>query len=176
MLLRNRKGFTLIELMIVVAILGILAAVAIPAFLKYIKRSKTVEATMNVRKLFDGSVTYFSADHAGSNGFILKARFPTSAALTPAVASINEDKHIVAPSVWDGTKTWQSLQFGVSDPSYFGYQYDTNGMTTNSAMFTTYAFGDLDGDATFSTFIRVGHVTAMEVSGGAGLFINKEIE
>ena len=43
-MLQNRKGFTLIELMIGVAIIGILAAVAVPGFMKYIKDSKTSEA------------------------------------------------------------------------------------------------------------------------------------
>ena len=73
------KGFTLIELMIVVAIIGILAAVAIPAFMKYIRRSKTVEATMNVRKLYDSSVSYYEAEHADSAGTILAKQFPTAA-------------------------------------------------------------------------------------------------
>ena len=56
-LLRRRRGFTLIELMIAVAILGILAAIAIPAFVGYIRRSKTAEATTNVRNIFIGSAT-----------------------------------------------------------------------------------------------------------------------
>ena len=57
--LRSKKGFTLIELMIVVAIIGILAAIAIPNFLRFQAKSKQSEAKTNLGGIFTAEVAYF---------------------------------------------------------------------------------------------------------------------
>ncbi len=56
---RNQKGFTLIELMIVVAIIGILAAIAIPNFLKYQAKARQAEAKINLAGIYVAETSYF---------------------------------------------------------------------------------------------------------------------
>jgi len=58
--IENKKGFTLIELMIVVAIIGILAAIAIPNFLRYQAKSKQAEAKVLLDGVFTSEVSYFA--------------------------------------------------------------------------------------------------------------------
>jgi type IV pilus assembly protein PilA len=65
--LRSKKGFTLIELMIVVAIIGILAAIAIPNFLKFQAKSKQSEAKSNLGAVFTGEVAFFGETNRYGN-------------------------------------------------------------------------------------------------------------
>ena len=58
--LKGQKGFTLIELMIVVAIIGILAAIAIPNFLAYQAKSKQSEAKVALGAIFTSAIAYSS--------------------------------------------------------------------------------------------------------------------
>lgn len=149
-----------------VAASGVLAAIAVPAFLKYLRRAKTAEAVMNLRIIFDSAISYWH-EHG---------RFPATAPLTPAGRTAcfedKSEKMTPGPTDW-AHPTWVELNFAIPDAHYYQYEFISHG-----GQFTARAFGDLDCDGVPSTFERVGSVdpTGEFVSGGPGLWVKDELE
>jgi len=160
--MRRRGGFTLIELMIVVAILAILAVVAVPSFVKYMRRAKTTEAIQMLEHIFRGSVTYFSSPRTNPDGTVADCMFPDDAPPTPADSccegGVDSDADgrcdAAAESVW-AADAWQALSFQMTDHHYYVYSFASQGIN-DAATFSAQANGDLDCDGDLSTFKRSG--------------------
>ena len=180
---RNDHGFTLIELMIVVAIIGILAAVAVPSFIKYIKKAKTAEALGNLEKMYNAARVYYLEDHGQNNVSVTRRMFPTTVGPTPTVSCCNfGDERCEPTASWWTDRTWRSLNFSMDDPHYFRYEFRSSGSGT-AAQFTALAYADLDCDGEFSTF-SMGGVSSYAgsgagsaaMSGTASVFRQKPLE
>ena len=181
MLRRAQAGFTLIELMIVVAIIGILAAVAIPAFMKNARKAKTTEATTNVKKMYDGARSYYEEELNGRGSVVpIAKQFPSSAATTinPTIGTccaLAGKKCAPDSATWTSAG-WQALKFQMTDPFYYSYTFEATG-TDTASQFSARANGDLNCDSVTSTFEMVGQVQSDgTVTGQAGMYKDNELE
>ena len=179
---RRRAGFTLVELMVVVAIIGVLCAVAVPVFMQNVRRAKTTEAPINLERIYSNSRIYIFAAHA-SRGSInpIPLQFPEQQAKSPVPACCGNPGGKCPPNAGDWTSpTWSALSFSVDDPSYFNYEYGSTGssVTGPGSNFTARALGDLNCDTVLSTFELVGTFTAGEhdILGSGGMYINLPTE
>lgn len=188
--MREHKGFTMIELMMVVAIIGILAAVAVPQFEKYIKKSKSSEAPTNLRKIFDGELAYFYEEHTTGGGVIVSRQFVvthTSSSWPPGI-----DKRMGNFTSPD----WNAIKFSADSPSYYLYfadaypfptpypyrppQFDVTSDPPSGIDIgmQVMAIGDLDGDGQYASFRRSAGIKTgeSELELEAGIFILDDLE
>src|ERR1017187_1478170 len=116
---QTQKGFTLIELMIVVAIIGILAAVAIPAYSNYTKKAKFTEVVSAIGGL-KTAIETCSADMgvptnctSGTNGVPTNLGTPLAAGTSSAVTTPVVGKFVAAAGIV-GTPTGTTISISAS--------------------------------------------------------------
>ena len=128
---KSNKGFTLIELMIVVAIIGILAAIAIPNFLRFQLKAKSSEGKVNIAAIRTAQESYL----AEFGSYLVAAASPTAAVTNPGPAKVEFEL------TGGDTNGFNSLGWSPEGRVFFAYEVNA----VDSA-YTITAQADIDGD------------------------------
>jgi len=168
---RGAAGFTLIELMIVVAIVGILAVLAIYGVRDYIANTKTAEATNALGLISQDAITAYERE--GMAGTVLSQtasslvarRFcaASSTSVPSSAAAIQGKKYQSSLADWMVDSAtgagFVCLKFQMDAPQYYMYSYAITGTGAPGDTYTATAQGDLNADGILSLYSITGSVT-----------------
>ncbi|MBX3209571.1 MAG: pilin [Labilithrix sp.] len=171
---RLQNGFTLVELMIVVAIVGVLAVLAVYGVRKYIANAKTAEAKNSLGQIGKDAVTAFEGERMASavlavtaSTDVVRKTCGDAANPVPAVTEIVGKKYQSQKSDWSNATDVQNnrgfpcLKFELTAPQYYSYDYKgggADGASANDTEISASAQGDLNGDGVYSTFQVLGKI------------------
>lgn len=171
---RLKEGFTLVELMIVVAIVGVLAVLAVYGVRKYIANAKTAEAKNSLGQMGKDAVTAYEGEKMAatvlatgvSTGILREMCAKSSATVPSAKAGIAGKKYQSAKLDWSNATDvpinagFPCLKFEMTAPQYYMYDYQApaGALGAETSEFTATANGDLNGDGVLSTFEQKGKI------------------
>jgi len=142
---KRQQGFTLIELMIVVVILGILAALAIPTFRGFMNRSKGAEVSTNLGAIGKGARAY----KYEYGRFVFSGGWALTPTLAPYTLCSTRGTSRYQFNSTDWTKApWTQLRFSPGSDHYYQYRFFPKNVGKN-AYFHAQATSDFDCDGIY---------------------------
>ncbi len=143
--LKDQGGFTLLELMLVIAIIGILSAIAIPNFMSYVAKTRQSEAKANLGAVFTDEQAYLAENDTYSESF-------TDIGFALAGGAKYYDYTLTASGDWDAT-SWVGLHGSPGAGPPEGTIINVNTPPGVSALaFTCIAAGNIDDDSEYDVW------------------------